>query len=302
MPRELVASVPSLAHAVGGRGQVVQVQVELIDVVDRLREIDWDWAAALWPSIQREGLQNPIEVMPTGERFRLVVGAHRWAAHQVGQAEFIDAFVVTSDWATARAREISENLYRRELSALDRAAFIAELYEVERARSGLEPGESAKRLGAEKRWAKDASANLAQASGLADSVAEKVGLSRRAIFRDLALHKALAPELARALIERGEGETPAATLRSLSKLSPDQQRKIAEGLRSEKPLKSAWAKVAPKPVAAPDEKRSNAFHGAWSRMGTAERKRALGLLVAQLTPGERRELDRLLDKRGGGNA
>ncbi len=80
---------------------------------------------------------QPIEVRAPGKSSRvytLVAGAHWLAAvRSLGRTE-IDAVVLAVDDIEARLREIDENLFRRELSALDRAVFLLkrqELYEAQ---------------------------------------------------------------------------------------------------------------------------------------------------------------------------
>ena len=113
--------------------QVVLVPLDLIDATDRLREVNEAYAQVLAHAFQGPGGQRtPIEIVRRGERYRLVYGAHRFRAAEInGQAE-IKAIATDASDAELRLREIDENLIRHELTALDRARFLAErkrLYE-----------------------------------------------------------------------------------------------------------------------------------------------------------------------------
>ncbi len=259
------------------------IPTDAIDLVDRLRELDWDWCQALAADFATKGQQQPATVVAVGNRYRLVIGGHRWGACQIAGRP-LEAFIVDQDWAEARSAEIVENLMRRDLSKLDRAAFIAELYEVERVRAGLQEDEAARKLGAAKRWARDASANLALASGLADSVAAKVGLSKRAIFLDLSLHKALLPDLARAIGARAL-DVPAAKLRAAGRLGPVTQRQLAAAIAGGQGFDQALkAALPPRVEASPEDKRLSTFISTFSRMGAREKRAALATLAGMDLP------------------
>ena len=170
----------------------VALSVADIEVGPRLRATDDDWAEAIAVSIERDGgLIHPIEVRPLpGGRHRLVVGGHRLRAYQMRGWPRIEAVLFTGDALAARAREIAENVIRRTLSPYDRAAFVAELYEVERARAGLDADAPNNAVGARARWASDASDMMSDAYQLQEQVAAKVGLSSRTLRRDLELFSA----------------------------------------------------------------------------------------------------------------
>ncbi len=206
-----------------------------------------------------------------------MVGAHRLEAHRIlGWAE-IDAEILDIDAVSAKAREIAENLMRRELSPLDRAAFVAELYEVEKARAGWEEGRSAGQFKAAQRWAKDASAKIALASGLADQVAEKAGLSRRSVFNDLSLFKDIQPAVRQLLATHPVSEN-ASQLRLLAR-SGEQARIAAMLVAGEAPdVARALDLIQPKDKPSGQDKAFTAFTGAWKRMGARERRRALQAL------------------------
>lgn len=99
-----------------------------IHVPDRLREIDEDHALAIQTSIIQHGLFNPVTVRRTpnakGGKFTLVTGAHRLRAIELNEEDEIEAIIVDADKLTAVLMEVEENLFRNDLSALDRAVFV----------------------------------------------------------------------------------------------------------------------------------------------------------------------------------
>lgn len=113
------------ASPFGGPRPLLRIPVDRIEVGERLRVIDADYARMLAESIRAIGLTSPVEVRPISEnRYKLVAGGHRYAAiTALGHAE-IDAFVVEVGDLMAELREIDENLVRHELNFLDRAAFL----------------------------------------------------------------------------------------------------------------------------------------------------------------------------------
>ena len=255
-------------------GHVEVVSVDRIDVVDRLRPVDPDWATALADDIGKRGLGTPLAVrhLP-GRGPRLVFGAHRLAAVKLlGWSEVeVRAFRGTAE--EARAWEIAENLVRRELGALDRAAFTAELYELERKRVGWEDGRSAHAAAADRRWAKDASANMAKASELDEAVAAKVGLSARSIQRQLELFRGLDARVRAALAGLPVAEN-GAQLRLLARQPAATQLRIVEQLRAGdvQSVAQGVALASPSAAADPAKKRYATMLATWSRMSLHERK------------------------------
>lgn len=112
--------------------------VSSVFVGERARPVDEEVAAAIAASMADRGLINPITVRATpaanggSTPWTLIAGGHRLFAAKLNNWDEIDAIVVSADAAEAQLIEISENLYRNELTALDRGVFVAkfrELYE-----------------------------------------------------------------------------------------------------------------------------------------------------------------------------
>jgi len=110
---------------------VKMIPIEQIHVPPRLREVEDDHAKAIALSIQAHGLINPITVRYApaknkGETpYVLVAGAHRLRACELNGEPEIEAAVVEADQAEAQLIEITENLFRNDLSVMDRAVFVA---------------------------------------------------------------------------------------------------------------------------------------------------------------------------------
>ncbi|RRH98040.1 hypothetical protein EH240_19785 [Mesorhizobium tamadayense] len=113
---------------------IVDIEIAAIDVPAGRRRLDPAWVETLTNLFRTQGQKTPIEVIATGERFRLVFGHHRLAAARLLGSDVIAAVVKRPEDFASEAEialaEITENLARRELSALDRAVDIARWREV----------------------------------------------------------------------------------------------------------------------------------------------------------------------------
>ncbi len=195
----------------------------------------------------------------------------------------------SADALQRRRTEISENIWRRGLDPIDRAAFVAELHEVLRAEAGVDPGASPQQLAVTARWAKERATDTADMMsavyGFTDSVAGTLGLNARTIRRDLELHRGLRPDVVaklRGLPIAGN----AGQLRALAKLTEADQR-AAVGLiigGKAKGATEALAILRQKPKPDPETKAWSAFFGGWSRMSARRRREALRELAEQGLP------------------
>lgn len=108
--------------------EVRRIAVGDIFVPERLRAVEDDHALAIQSSIVEHGLLNPITVRrtPAAERpYTLVAGAHRLRAIELlDDGEGIDAVIVNADKDEAILIEVEENLFRNDLSVMDRAVFV----------------------------------------------------------------------------------------------------------------------------------------------------------------------------------
>jgi ParB family transcriptional regulator, chromosome partitioning protein len=179
------------------------IAVASIDDKNRLRPVNADWAATIAASIEQKGLDTPIVIRATGERYALVAGGHRLAAMKLlGWTELkVGDHVIIREMSELEARlaEIDENLIRHELTPLDRAIFLSQrkaVYEEmhpETAHGGDRKSKKSKDEIKSPTWRLDLPARFtAEAS-------ERVGLSERTIQRALMLIEKLSPKAIDAL-------------------------------------------------------------------------------------------------------
>jgi len=274
--------------------QVVLLPVDAIDDSDRLRPIDPVWAAALGRIRAVEGEDEPISVcrLPGRPGWKLIAGGHRLAGARLEGWSHIKAVVRSADALERRRREVSENLWRKGLDPLDRAAFVAELHELLRAKAGLEPVADGRAVSIAVRWQKALRAEAADTNdtmslvyGFTTEIGASLDLTKRSIERDLQLHRRLAPDVA-AMLRRHPVGRNAAQLRALTKLSEADQRRAAGMILcgEAKTASEAIALLAGRTKPAAEDKRLSAFIGAFERMGTAERRAALKTLAGLKLP------------------
>jgi hypothetical protein len=263
-------------------GEIVAIPVVDIEVGKRLRPVDPVWAMALGQVMGAEGQKTAIEVcrLPGKRGFTLVAGAHRLEGARLRRWDTIEARIVGADALERRAREVSENLWRKGLGPIDRAAFIAELIQIKRTQAGVAPGEDGRKASAAARWAKDqardATDMMSVAYGWTADVAEMAGVAERTVRRDLELHRGLLPDVVARLRRHPLGAN-AGQLRALARMSPDDQRAAAAMILAgeAKGASDALATLRQKPKPSPETKAWSAFLGGWSRMSAATRRDAL---------------------------
>ncbi|MCX5512243.1 chromosome partitioning protein ParB [Kaistia algarum] len=249
----------------------IHVPLNLIDIpADRLRALDAEWVEALAMMMRQEGQLQPITLRPSGDRYSLVFGEHRFAAVARNGWADIEASVREMTDDEARLAEIDENLIRRELGPLDRALFLAERKRVwERLHPQTRDGGDRK---SSEFKAKNQIAKLAMR--FSEEVAEKVGLSERSVQRACDIASGLRPD-AVTDIRRTYLANHQRDLEAFSKLSPDSQRIALEKLTSgeAETIKAAFAepgeRIGPPPVT------SEKMLGLWSRMAAKEKRRFL---------------------------
>jgi ParB-like chromosome segregation protein Spo0J len=97
-----------------------------IMIPDGRRELQRAKVDTLRGSMQRLGLQSPIGVRMVDGKPYLVYGLHRFCAAQDLEWDSIHCRIFEGDDRRARMAEISENLHRAELTALEEAEQVAE--------------------------------------------------------------------------------------------------------------------------------------------------------------------------------
>jgi hypothetical protein len=273
--------------------EVIYAPVADIRIGDRLRPIDPVWAAALGAIMSAEGQHDPIKItrLPGQKDFTLVAGGHRLAGAKLEGWDSIQAIVVLPNAHARRQQEISENLWRKGLDPIDRAAFVAELIALHKQAAGVDPDKDGRAVSANVRWQKalkadsaDAMATVAVAYGFAADLSQKIGLSERTIRGDLELYRRLLPDVVGKI--RGlPVASSAGQLRALARLPYDDQRAVAQLLvDGANSVTDALATIQQKPKPDPSTKAWSAFFGSWSRMSGAMRRAALTELRAQGLP------------------
>lgn len=217
-----------------------RIQISDIAVPERLRAVEEEQAIAIAQSMVEHGQINPITVRPTPAakdgKYTLVAGAHRLRACVLNDDDDIDAMIVGGDRAEAHLIEITENLFRNELSVIDRAIFVAKYREVWEEKHGkVEAGRPAN------------SANLAllfeeeaENGGFSQHIADRMGLSRRAYFRLSTIAQNLHPKVRDHLRGTPYADNQSELLK-IAKLGPTEQGKFAAALAKKKDVKEAWS-------------------------------------------------------------
>jgi hypothetical protein len=280
-------------------GEILLIPVSQIERGERMRPIDTVWATALGQVMRREGQRTPIEVcrMPRAEVWTIVAGGHRHAAAQRADIAYLRAIVVSAADVDRRMGEVSENLWRRDLEPIDRAAFIAELVSLHKARAGIDPAKDGRAISANVRWqravtteADDATETISIAYGWSDEIGAQLGFTGRTIRNDLMLFRRLAPSLVERLrAVRHPVATNATQLRALAKLDEPRQRQVVDLLlhptMPTRNVGDALRTIEQRPAPDAEAKRLSAFIGAFQRMGLAEKKGALEQLRGLLPAG-----------------
>ena len=254
---------------------ILSLKLDVIDVGERLRAIDEDYARLIAASMAEHGQMTPIEVrpLPKGQGYALVAGAHRMRALQI--AGIADALCTLFDGTELKAqlREVDENLIRHELTELDRGAFLArrkDLYlqlHPETAHGGDRKSDQVAMLGdLISRFTADA--------------AEKVRLSERTIQRSIAIHNRIADRVRRAIAGTWVASN-GSKLEELSRMHPVMQERVAEAIPHHPEIRMFSALLsarsgspAPAPVEAdPLDQQFDAFQRLWRRMRPLVRER-----------------------------
>lgn len=229
-----------------------RILISSIVVPERLRAVEEEHALAIAQSIVEHGLINPITVRPTPAakegNYTLVAGAHRLRAFAINEDLEIDAIVVEADKYEGQLIEITENLFRNELSVIDRAVFVGTYRDVWEQKHGkIEAGRPANRRNLLQLIEDEAKAGFAQ------HVADRMGVSKDVVKRLSSIAQNLHPDVRTAV--RG---TPAADNQSLllklAKMEPKEQKKVASAIRKcEGDVKAALTALEPAAAPKPDE-------------------------------------------------
>ncbi|MCT7667652.1 ParB N-terminal domain-containing protein [Shinella kummerowiae] len=232
-----------------------RIKISEIVIPDRLRAVEEEQALVIAQSMVEHGQINPITVRATpaakGGKYTLVAGAHRLRACVINDDDEIDAMVVEGDQVEAQLIEITENLFRNELSVIDRAIFVQTYREVWEQRHG-----EIQRGGARK--SKDQVdpltgnrinliqllADEAASTTFAAHVADRMGISVPSYKRLNAIAQNLHPKVREQLRGTPYADNQSELLK-IAKLGPTEQSKFAIALADKKDVKTAWAALDP---------------------------------------------------------
>ncbi|WP_457798137.1 ParB/RepB/Spo0J family partition protein [Methylocystis sp. S23] len=239
----------------------------------RIRTLDRAWAEAIAANMAERGQLQPILVRQEGERFRVIAGEHRYEGAKMLGWTMIDCSVVGEEVSDEELElyEIDENLFRNDLSPLERDISLArrkELYE------RLSP--NAATHGGDRKSKRQNVALIA----FSKDAARKTGLNKRTIERSVARIRNLAPEVIAAL--RGSPIADnASEIEALSKMPRDQQIKIAGAIaRGTKTLLNARKAVGLAPALPdPTDAAYAKIEAAWARAPKAAREKFLDAIL-----------------------
>lgn len=280
------------------------IDVENIGLGERLRPVDELWADIIGRAMLVEGQATPIVVcrLPGDEKFTLVAGAHRLVGARMHGIPQLKAELINS-MSQARAQiEVSENLWRQELSPIDRAVFIAKQVELVKLKIGVDPTKDGRAASAKARGkdekpetgyraeATDQTTRLSFAYGWSDEVAADLGIDKRTVERNVRIYRMLPPSLIETLravrhpVLRSQAE-----LLKLTKAMQHSQKMafaVVDALLGDATLSvgAARKKVEGADKAPPDpsEKHINAFTGSYTRLSVTQRQSAFHLLVCEI--------------------
>jgi ParB-like chromosome segregation protein Spo0J len=200
--------------------QATQLQIADIIVGHRLRALNEEAVKDLMKSIDATGglESSPIVVRRTDRGLELVVGLHRLEAHRRRGKKTILAFVRIMNDDEALKLQIAENLYRAELTALERDEHIAEWIR-------LTETEVSSQVATKPQGGRPESGVRA--------AARELGIDKDDAHRAVRV-ASIAPEAKEAAREAGLDDTRSALL-TVAKESPDQQvAKVTEIAKSKR--------------------------------------------------------------------
>ena len=264
--------------------KIATLPIAAIFVGERLRAVDADWVKGLALSIEALGLQSAIVVGPPDDKgqHRLIAGAHRLAACQLLGWIEIPATIARVNQIERRLIEISENLHRRDLSVIDRAASLAEwqhnyeaLHPMTKRAAKARHHKGLRLLGnyfhtetGEPRFDLEA--------------AEKMRMSDRHVRNYLRFYRGLLPELLPALAASRFADRYSELAR-IARLNGGEQRQVVAALlRAEAPARSVHAALEEiRPARRPatrSEAKFQALMAAWARCDRKARRKFLAHL------------------------
>jgi ParB family chromosome partitioning protein len=246
-----------------------------IHVPKRLRDVDDDHALAIQTSIVQHGLLNPVTVRstPNGKApYTLVAGAHRFRAIELLEDAEIDTIVVKADQLGAVLLEIEENLFRNDLSVMDRAVFVQTYRDTWEKKHGkiTRGGDQTVKLTV---CPVDVLAENAE-RGFAEACANRLGVSKASVERLQRIATNLPAAVRKSIVGTPIADNQSQLLK-LAKLPPEQRKKASVAIReSGGDFKAAMALLEP-PAKKPDPQMQvlSRLIDSWERAKPATRQR-----------------------------
>ncbi|WP_150526250.1 ParB/RepB/Spo0J family partition protein [Roseibium sediminis] len=253
---------------------------------DRLRDIDEGHAEAIAASISAQGLINRITVRSTpaakGGSYTIVAGAHRYRAFQILELSEIDCVVVKAGAEEAQLIEIAENLYRNELSVIDRALFVETYRELWEKKHG-----EIKRGGDTGSNCQVGNLVFAGERELTEHVKDRLGWSERKIRRLHQIAHNLHPHVRAALRNTPIADNQAQLLK-LAKMEPSQQQRVSKAIAKGVEFSEAVSLASNKPKIEPDKDLISftALKNAWDKATPVARAQFLNEVAASTSEQE----------------
>jgi ParB-like chromosome segregation protein Spo0J len=107
--------------------RVSRITVEAVKTIGKRRSLDEEKVGAIAASMSQIGLRTPITVREEKKKSILVCGLYRLEAAKRLKWETIPCFIFPGNERESRPLQISEDIYRAELTAMERAEYINEL-------------------------------------------------------------------------------------------------------------------------------------------------------------------------------
>lgn len=261
------------------------IPLKSIHIGERARPVDEDVALAIAASMTERGLINPVTVRATPAAkggktpYTLIAGAHRIRGGELNQWTEIDAIILAADAAEAQLIELSENLFRNELSALDRGLFVAKFREIHEEKHGKITAGGDQKSNSHRE-------NLIFSPGreLSERVQERLGIGCASYYRALQIGQKLHPALRQAV--RGTPtENDQKTLLKLASMPDAEQAGIAAALKHEPDLQKVLDMDKPAaPPPDPDKAAWETLSGAWAKASDRIREEFLQHIGVKPTP------------------
>jgi ParB family chromosome partitioning protein len=231
------------------------IAISQIDASDRLRPVDPLRVAAIAGSIEEKGLIQPMVVRPLGAltengfaKYQLIAGGHRLAAVvDLGWTELeLGKHVIVREEENddeARLSEVFENLFRGELTALDRAIHLATAKTIHEKTRVEKRGRPRKDVEFKQEKNRPES-GLISSERFTKEAAKRIGLGKTQIDEAIRIAEALksTPDVVRDLHGTMIAEN-AQELKALAALDPDVRRNAVAAIRTGKAKTMAQARV-----------------------------------------------------------